>query len=103
MVRRRRASGLGGVMMVRGKHRRVDRMSCVFCAESLAHLAGKGSADDHESESERQQAPSHVIPSIPNPHRRQDEVRVMAEATAELASSPKSARIAERENSLLSL
>ena len=29
-------------------------MSRVLCADSLAQVAGKGSADDHESERERQ-------------------------------------------------
>src|SRR4029453_13365715 len=68
MVMRRWASGLGGVMMVRGRHPRVDRMSRVFCANGLAHVGGKRSADDHESECEREQASSHLCPSIPNRH-----------------------------------
>ena len=55
-------------MMVRSRHCCVDRMSRVFCAESLAHVAGKRSADDHEGECEREQASSHLCPSISNRH-----------------------------------
>ena len=62
MVMRRLRDGFGGVMMVRSRHRRVVRVSRVFCADSLAHVAGKGSPDDHESECERQQASSHLSP-----------------------------------------
>jgi hypothetical protein len=41
----------------------------VFCAGGLAHVGGKRSADDHESECEYQQAPSHPSSSISNPDR----------------------------------
>jgi hypothetical protein len=67
MLMRRLLDDLGGVMIVRRRHRRVDRMSRVFCAGGLAHVGGKRSADDHESECEDQQAPSHPSPSISNP------------------------------------
>jgi hypothetical protein len=61
------SDALGGVMIVRRRHRRVDRMSRVFCAGGLAHVGRKRSANDHESECECQQAPSHPCPSIANP------------------------------------
>jgi hypothetical protein len=43
-------------------------MSRVFCAGGLAHVGGKRSADDHESECEGERASSHLCPSIPNRH-----------------------------------
>ena len=68
MVMRWLPDDLGGVM-VRSRHRGVDRLSLVFCAGGLACLGDKGAADDHESECERQQALSHLCPSISNPDR----------------------------------
>jgi hypothetical protein len=84
-------------------------MSRVFCAKSLAHVAGKGSAEDHESECERKQASSHLRPSIPNRHLAPSWLMELSpsdgrtEATADSASSLKSLWIAELENSLLLL
>jgi hypothetical protein len=42
-------------------------MSRVFCADSLAQVAGKRSAHDHKSECKRQQALSHLSPVYRNP------------------------------------
>jgi hypothetical protein len=63
---RRLSDEIRGVMRLRSRHRRVDRMSRVLGAKSLAHVTGKGSTDDHESESKRQKASSHLNPSIPD-------------------------------------
>jgi hypothetical protein len=52
----------GEVMMVRSRRGRIDRMSRVQGADSLADVAGQGSADDHESEREYQQLSSHRRP-----------------------------------------
>jgi len=54
--------GFAGVMMVKNRHSRIDRMYRVSRADRLAHVGGKGCAHDHESECERQQALSHLKP-----------------------------------------
>jgi hypothetical protein len=82
MVMERLAHDLGGMMMVRTRHRRTNRMSRVFRANSLAHVASEGSPDDHQRECESQQTSSHLRSSISNPHSRRGPATAVALAEA---------------------
>jgi len=91
------ADDFGGVMVVRSRRGRIDRMSRVQGADSFAQVAGQGSADDHESKRAHQHPSSHPRPSIsksprPSPSRKNERSTLPGRGYHQLAWAPPAGR-----------